>query len=222
MLIWKTHIIFLTLGALFFSNIVLARFVSVDPVSPLDYISRTVPNVYGFNRYSYANNNPYRYTDADGREVVPIVMNGLNSSSPVLQSRTFYVDKKIANDVQGFVGEVTGKYNGLSVNNTFRLQNSSTINTTNTKAKGLSRHQAGFAIDMNGTGRLNNKELQDVRSISNKYGLTPALIPNRDKPHFSADPTQHGYSSLQDAVKQNKADYLKKTQKPKGGTGAKP
>lgn len=39
-----------------------ARFVSVDPVKP--------KNGQNFNRYNYANNNPYRFTDPDGRDCV--------------------------------------------------------------------------------------------------------------------------------------------------------
>jgi len=46
-----------------------ARFVSVDPVQP------NQENGENFNRYHYANNNPYTYTDPDGRlpVLIPIV-----------------------------------------------------------------------------------------------------------------------------------------------------
>jgi len=37
------------------------RFSSVDPVSP------TAANIFSFNRYGYANDNPVRYVDPDGR-----------------------------------------------------------------------------------------------------------------------------------------------------------
>jgi len=40
----------------------LGRFLSVDPVTTLE------SNVDAFNRYWYGSNNPYRYTDPDGRE----------------------------------------------------------------------------------------------------------------------------------------------------------
>ena len=38
------------------------RFLSVDPVTT------DADTGYAFNRYAYANNNPYRYTDPDGRD----------------------------------------------------------------------------------------------------------------------------------------------------------
>jgi hypothetical protein len=44
----------------------LARFYSNDPVDMIEHINRGNP-VHGFNRYTYANNNPYRYKDPDGR-----------------------------------------------------------------------------------------------------------------------------------------------------------
>ncbi|HET6588150.1 MAG TPA: RHS repeat-associated core domain-containing protein [Oleiagrimonas sp.] len=39
------------------------RFPSPDPIGP------TPGNIYNFNRYAYANNNPVRYTDPDGRKI---------------------------------------------------------------------------------------------------------------------------------------------------------
>ncbi len=41
---------------------VIGRFYSNDPVG--------FKNVHNFNRYSYANNNPYKYTDPDGRDAM--------------------------------------------------------------------------------------------------------------------------------------------------------
>ncbi len=43
---------------------VLGRFMGVDPVG------FDLENVHSFNRYAYANNNPYRYVDPDGRQAV--------------------------------------------------------------------------------------------------------------------------------------------------------
>jgi uncharacterized protein RhaS with RHS repeats len=41
---------------------VIGRFYSNDPIGFRD--------VHSFNRYAYANNNPYKYVDPDGREVI--------------------------------------------------------------------------------------------------------------------------------------------------------
>lgn len=44
----------------------LGRFLSVDPVEFYE------GNIFSFNRYAYANNNPYSYIDPDGREVMQV------------------------------------------------------------------------------------------------------------------------------------------------------
>ncbi|RUO60189.1 hypothetical protein CWI71_07205 [Pseudidiomarina insulisalsae] len=47
---------------------VIGRFYSNDPVGTLGHLSQG--SIQGFNRYAYANNNPYKYTDPDGRNPV--------------------------------------------------------------------------------------------------------------------------------------------------------
>ena len=42
----------------------IGRFISMDPVGFKE------GNIHSFNRYTYANNNPYRYVDPDGRSSV--------------------------------------------------------------------------------------------------------------------------------------------------------
>ncbi|QPB84110.1 hypothetical protein CWC22_014365 [Pseudoalteromonas rubra] len=49
----------------------IGRFYSNDPVDVMGHIGRGNP-VHGFNRYTYANNNPYKYVDPDGEFAVQI------------------------------------------------------------------------------------------------------------------------------------------------------
>ena len=48
------------MGARYY-NPVIGRFMGVDPVGFQEN------NIHSFNRYAYANNNPYKYVDPDGR-----------------------------------------------------------------------------------------------------------------------------------------------------------
>ncbi|MCV2886472.1 RHS repeat-associated core domain-containing protein [Aestuariibacter sp. AA17] len=50
---------------------VIGRFYSNVPVDALEHMG-SHNGIHGFNRYAYANNNPYRYTDPDGREDSPL------------------------------------------------------------------------------------------------------------------------------------------------------
>ncbi|GAB2498506.1 RHS repeat-associated core domain-containing protein [Arenimonas alkanexedens] len=54
----------------------IGRFLSIDPV--------TANSVNGtnFNRYWYGNNNPYRFSDPDGRLAVPMALGGCAISGP--------------------------------------------------------------------------------------------------------------------------------------------
>jgi hypothetical protein len=121
--------------------------------------------------------------------------------------RTYYLDQSIANNVVSFVNQARQRFGQLSVNNTFRTQSSSSINTSNTKASGLSRHQAGFAIDLNGVRTLSDSQLIELNAIAADHGLAPLRNQSQDLPHFSADPTMHGYSSLAEAVNINRNHY---------------
>jgi RHS repeat-associated protein len=85
---------------------VLGRFMGIDPVGFQE------DNVHSFNRYAYANNNPYRYIDRDGRQSTDILYNVWNrafsnSSGPN------------ANGAAGFEiakqGSAQGYFDGLSM-----------------------------------------------------------------------------------------------------------
>ena len=93
---WTKLIITLSLGLFFLSNQAVAKFMSVDPVGALQHINQG--NIQGFNRYAYVNNNPYRYTDPDGRVLVAVggekdvsringMISKIESASPTLKGK---------------------------------------------------------------------------------------------------------------------------------------
>jgi uncharacterized protein RhaS with RHS repeats len=52
---------------------VIGRFYSNDPVDFMRHMQKGNPTM-GFNRYAYANNNPYKYTDPDGEFIQAIAI----------------------------------------------------------------------------------------------------------------------------------------------------
>jgi RHS repeat-associated protein len=160
-----------------------------------------------FSPYQYAANNPVSYIDAMGDSLVKVNMMGLSTEDPVLKNREYYLDSKIAENVTGFVREARSRFNYLSVNNTFRDGPSTQINTKYTKAKGLSRHNAGFAIDLNGVLSLSSKDQKILNKIAAINGLFPNSNQKEGPVHYSSNPTDFGYNSLDQAVNENLQDY---------------
>ena len=131
----------------------------------------------------------------------------MDSKNTQLKQRAYYVDSEVGYQVKSFVESAMEKFGELSVNNVYRSFSSSEINTGNTKAKGLSRHQGGFAVDFNGVKGLSKDQLKQLNELAKENGLAPLGNQANDPPHFDADPTKHGYKSLKESVDENKAHY---------------
>jgi RHS repeat-associated protein len=71
----------------------IGRFYSNDPVDALGHLERS-GGVSGFNRYNYAYNNPYKYTDPDGNSPFGVVV------SPKLGTRISPVAQGVRNGIQ--------------------------------------------------------------------------------------------------------------------------
>lgn len=61
---------------------VIGRFYSNDPVDVLGHMQRGNP-IHGFSRYTYANNNPYKYTDPDGEFALNLLAGAFSAAIEV-------------------------------------------------------------------------------------------------------------------------------------------
>jgi len=88
---------------------VIGRFYSNDPVDAVTFISKG--NINGFNRYAYANNNPYRYTDPTGENPFAIIggiAGFFQSVQAVSGSNASLGDKMLAIGAGTLIGALTG------------------------------------------------------------------------------------------------------------------
>lgn len=86
-----------------YSDPIIGRFLSMDPSPP------SAKNAQSFNRYNYANNNPFRYTDPDGREVISADSKNNNAITNMINSK---VPGVFSFDKNNKLHIVSGKNNG--------------------------------------------------------------------------------------------------------------
>lgn len=139
------------------------RFLSIDPVSP------SVGNSFNFNRYTYANDNPYRYTDPNG---MCTGSNISNSDGTCASSGDFTTQASNAH----LVGASASQRAGI-----LGIQPSASPGRPS-KSIGEGRHLVGDEVDAAKTVYDDKIDYDSVRVVKDKYtpiqGANYAVTPN--------------------------------------------
>ncbi len=157
------------MGARFY-NPMLGRFLSVDAVRFVE------PNIHSFNRYAYANNNPYKYTDPDGRfaflALIPAALEALSVAGvgyTAYDTTTTYMNEGAAAAAKqlavegavtvafGAAGKVAGKFIAKGV--------SGGMGFTRSQLQHGFEHAKDFGV----AGNANNKTLEEFSSAINRH-----------------------------------------------------
>ncbi len=152
---------------------VIGRFYSNDPVGTLGHDSVT----NGFNRYAYANNNPYKYVDPDGKlPVLPIVIflakelasEGLEQATgvpmPTLKNAGKAIGKNVVKAVHG--------------NSKQSMKPQHLYVIADKDGKVLKTGISGGKLNKNGSSRRANSQLKDAPEGSTAH-VVKENIPGR-------------------------------------------
>jgi len=146
----------------------IGRFYSNDPVGAMGHIVRSNP-IHGFNRYTYANNNPYKYTDPDGKfGLIGALIGAVVETGAQLISSGGDFSKLDYSDiaVAGAVGFVTGGIGG-------RLATSAVKGTmAASEAVALTASVGGMASGLGAEvgGQLNGKPITGTQVVTSMVG----------------------------------------------------
>ncbi|HEX7804374.1 MAG TPA: hypothetical protein VF471_16650 [Pseudoxanthomonas sp.] len=137
-----------------------ARFVSVDPVQA------DSSNGQNFNRYYYTNNNPYKFTDPDGRAVslagAPV------DQTKFIQQTQQLTGTTVAPDSQGNLTIQSANSNVGSPGAAAALSNA--INATQTISLTAVSSDPSVFIDSYATGKVDVDDIGNFAAASNDLG----------------------------------------------------
>lgn len=145
---------------------VLGRFTGIDPVG------FKTGNIHSFNRYAYANNNPYKYVDPDGRDSVTIGYCRIVCGE-IKYQRKFSKDNSTVSEQFSALLAV-GKGGGFSMNSEEGLSENAKrgdkfiLNQESTASATASLH--GMGVDAGGTLISGNALVDPGNASHNAYG----------------------------------------------------
>jgi RHS repeat-associated protein len=152
----------------------MGRFTSTDPVQ---MTPRRLLNPQQFNLYLYAGDNPLRFSDWRGFDLVKVIVGDLSVT----------VDRSIAQNAQGFLEDAKTAGIPLTINFSFRttaeqvrLKADESGNPNPVAKPGTSPHEAGQAIDVS-QRRLSPEQRLELIEIGNDNGLPTS---QKDPVHF--------------------------------------
>lgn len=143
-----------------------------------------------------------------------------NSEAEVCRSTKYsqlVLDVEIMRNAEAFLAETSKKYR-ITINESYRTSAEQAARRKqaregkgNPVATGVSRHEVGFAFDLNGLKDLSFNDWNNLLKAGEKYGFYYLLGDfeepgNRlDWPHFSADPVDFG-KTLTEALIENRVE----------------
>jgi RHS repeat-associated protein len=157
----------------------LGRFTSVDP---MQNVGSALVDPQRWNRYTYARNSPLRYTDPNGLDIVPVVLQFATGA------KLTYLDTRVVNDVRAIVSEAAAHGVEFRFTSVFRTpEGQASLDTPYTKnTTGTSPHLVGLAIDID-VDHLQGTDLAGLTAIAGAHGLKPLITGQADDPpHFEA------------------------------------